>query len=155
MTRRSVGAAILAVGGAVLVVLGFFLPWFEGAAEFVGRDFSGFDLARLVRNFEIVADSSSEEGRLRVTAVVLYMVPALAANGATFAVVPPLRAWAPVALGIGAGYGLFVLVCAGVLTVVSWTELERVMGEWAIGYLMSVFGATLLGVAAIVAWRRA
>ena len=29
---------------------------------------------------------------------------------------------------------LFVLVASGVLAVVSWTELERVMGQWAIGY---------------------
>ena len=44
----------LAVSGAALVVLGFFLPWLDGTAEFAARDFSGFDLARLVRNFELV-----------------------------------------------------------------------------------------------------
>ena len=140
----------LAVSGAALIVWGFFLPWFEGQ-RVAGRDFSGFDLARLVRNFEVVATSSSEEGQLRLTAVVLYLAPALAVNGAVFAVVPPLRAWAAWALGVGAGYVLFVLVASGVLAVVSWTELERVMGQWAIGYFLSIAGVGLLEAAWVTA----
>ena len=71
---------MLALLGAALIVWGFFLPWLDGTAEFAARDFSGFDLARLVRNFEIAASSEREEGGLRLTAVVLYLVPALAVN---------------------------------------------------------------------------
>jgi hypothetical protein len=143
----------LALLSAALVVSGFFLPWLDGTAEFAARDFSGFDLARLVRNFEIAASSEREEGGLRVTAVVLYLVPALAVNGAAFAVIPPLRRWATPALGIAAAYALFVLVATGVLAAVSWTELEGVMGGALVGFYVSLAGAGLLAIGAVIASR--
>ena len=63
-------------------IIGFFLPWLEGTAEFAARDFSGFDLARLIRNFEITAESQSEAGQIRTTALLVYLMPALVVNSA-------------------------------------------------------------------------
>lgn len=118
----------MAVAGATMVVLGFFLPWLDGTAEFAARDFSGFDLARLVRNFEIVASSSTEANRIGLTAVALYAMPALAINGAVLALVPAIRREAAaIALGIGAVYALVILTGVTALSAVPWTDLEGVL----------------------------
>ncbi len=143
---------MLAIAGAALLVVAFFLPWMDGSAEFAARDFSGFDLARLVRNFEIATSEDSD--RLRITAAILYAVPALAVNAAVFAIVPQLRAWATAATVGAAGYALVVLVSIGVLAVVSGTELQRVLGPAMAGWWVSLVGVGMMGVGTMLHIRR-
>lgn len=128
----------------MLVVAGFFLPWIHGSAEFASRDFTGFDLARLVRNFEIVASSSQEAGEFRATAVVIYLVPALAVNGAALAWLAASRRVGAAALLTTAGYTMFLLVGLALLSVASWTELQRVLGGLMAGFAFSLAGSLAL-----------
>lgn len=145
----------LAVAGAVLVVSGFFLPWLNGAAEFAARDFSGFDLARLVRNFEIVASSSPEAGRLGLIAAVLYTVPALAVNGAILSLAPAIhRKAGAIALAVAAVYALVVLTLTAAMTVIPGTDLEGVLGAPMKGFFVSIAGGAALAAAAALTLRR-
>lgn len=145
---------VLAAAGAALVAVGFFLPWVEGAAEFGARDFSGFDLARLVRNFEIVASSSAEAGRDRLTAVVLYAMPALAVNGAVLGFVPAVRREAAaIAMGCAAAYAFAILSVVAALSVMSLAELERVLGSPMIGFFVSLTGAGALAASSALTIR--
>ncbi len=75
------GGPLLAAG---LVLTGFFLPWIHGAGVFSLRSFSGFDLARLVRHYEIAVDSPTFP---RAIALALYFAPACALNAALVSVV--------------------------------------------------------------------
>ena len=127
-----------------MVLAGFFLPWLNGSSQFASREFSGFDLARLVRNFEIVASSSSEAGPLRLTAAALYAVPALAVNGAVLAQVQRLRRAGGVALCVAGSYGLVMLLAVALLSNFTWTQLDRVLGGPMSGYFVSLFGLILL-----------
>lgn len=146
---------VLAAAGAALVAVGFFLPWVEGAAEFGARDFSGFDLARLVRNFEIAASSPSEAGRDRLTALVLYAMPALAINGAALALLPVIRREAAaIALCIAAAYALIILSSVAALSAISRTELEPVLGDPMSGFFVSLAGAAALAVSAVLSFTR-
>jgi hypothetical protein len=138
---------VLAPVGAALVLGGFFLDWFAGSAEFASRDFSGADLARLIRNFEVVASSSVESGQLRISAVVLYLVPALAINGAVLAQFAGARWARAVALCAAAAYGFAVLLAAALLAAVSWTDLQGVLGEPMPGFFVSLLGVALLAAA--------
>ena len=152
----AVAPRALAVAGATLVVLGFFLPWLHGTAEFAARDFSGFDLARLVRNFKIVASSSSEAGQVGLTAVALYTMPALAINGAVLALVPAIRRKAAaIALGVGAVYPLVILTVVAALSATSWTDLEGILGAPMSGFFVSVAGGAALTASAVLTLRRA
>ena len=157
--RADSGAAApraIGVAGAALVVLGFFLPWLHGTAEFAARDFSGFDLARLVRNFEIVASSSSEEGQFGLITVALYAMPALAINGAVLAFVPAIqRRAAAIALGIAAFHALVILTMFAALSAISWTNLQGVLGSPMNGFFVSVAGGATLCVSAALAFHRA
>jgi hypothetical protein len=99
-------ASLLTVAAAALALAGFFLPWMEGAGPFDLRSFSGFDFARLVRNFEITAESTSSTAQVRGTAVALYLVPALAVNAAVLRLVSP---W----LGLDRTLVGRVLLCSG------------------------------------------
>jgi len=141
--------------GAAFVVIGFFLPWLEGTAEFAARDFSGFDFARLIRNFEVTAGSGSESGQIRATALLLYLLPALAINSLAFnlpvrplALSPRVLSVAMVAAG---GYGLVLLSALLFLSVVHVNEFAGVIGAPRYGFLISALGcAVLLGVG--LAW---
>jgi hypothetical protein len=146
-------ARVLASVGAALVLAGFFLDWFSGTAEFAARDFSGADLARLVRNFEIVATSSSEAGQLRATAVVLYLGPALAVNGAALCWLPVARRASGIAALAGGLYAALVLAAAFVLSVAAWTDLEGVLGSTMVGLWVTAIGAGLLGQAGLMMLR--
>lgn len=146
-------ARLLASAGAALVLGGFFLDWFSGSAEFAARDFSGADLARLIRNFEIVASSPTEAGQLRASAVVLYLAPALAVNGATLGWLPVGRRAAAIAALAGAVYAGGVLGVMFVLSVASWTELARVLGGTMPGFWASGVGAALLAQSGAMSWR--
>jgi len=143
------------MAGAALLVAGFFLPWLDGTGEFAARDFSGFDLARLVRNFEIVASSSSEAGQMRATALVLYAAPALAVNAAVIGLMPAERVIRAGAALLAAVYGLGVLVTAAVLASVSWTDLDGVLGAPMPGWFASTAGVVALGASGVLTLREA
>ncbi len=134
-------------------MVGFFLPWVNGSAEFASRDFSGFDLARLMRNFEIVSSSSSEAGRFTLTAVVLYLAPALAVNGALFAWAAEARRLAAVGLVLGGVYAAAVLIGVVGISVVDWTEAERVLGGLMAGFACSALGSVALLTSALLLVR--
>lgn len=139
----------------MLILFGFFLPWVDGTSDFAARDFSGFDLARLVRNFEIVASSPSESGRDRLTAIALYAMPALAVNGAILTLVPVVqRRAAAAALGVAAGYAGAVLTAVAALTAASWTDLYRVLGAPQAGFFVSAAGTVAVAVSAVLTWPR-
>jgi hypothetical protein len=138
--------------GAALIVGGFFAPWASGAAEFASRDFSGFDLARLIRNFEI-ASPDEDSGRLRLAAVVMYLSPALAANAG-------VMAWAPVGRRLAGGAALAAALYAAVVTggivllsAADWTELGRVLGGPLSGFWLTATGVGALAVAAALGLR--
>jgi hypothetical protein len=138
------------------VVAGFFLPWVHGSAEFASRDFTGFDLARLVRNFEIVASSSQEAGGFRLTAIVIYLAPALAVNGAALAWIAASPRISAAALLFAAVYAAVVLFGVAFLSIISWTELQRVLGGLMAGFGCTAAGAmALLGAGLMLAHERA
>jgi hypothetical protein len=145
------GARLAAGVGAAFVVIGFFLPWLEGTAEFAARDFSGFDFARLIRNFEVTAGSGSESGQIRATALMMYLSPALVVNVAILWLLEtpvgiPARALATATVG-AAGYGLSVLGVLWFLSVVHVNDFADVVGAPRYGFLISALGcAVLLGV---------
>ena len=101
-----------------------------------------------MRNFNVVSSTSSEAGGLRATAVALYLVPALAVNGAVLAWAP--SRFSPVATIAGAVYAGFVLGAAFVLSIVSWTELQRVLGAPLSGFWVTLAGVVVLGTAAVL-----
>ena len=145
----------IAIAGAALVVLGFFQPWLHGTAEFAARDFSGFDLARVVRNLEIVASSSSEEDKFGLMAVALYAMPALAINGAVLALVPAIqRRAAAIALGVAAVYSLAILTMFAALSTISWTNLQGALGSPMNGFFVSATGGAMLCVSAALTVHR-
>lgn len=146
-------ARALATGGAGLVVLGFFLPWVDGAAEFASRDFSGQDLARLMRNFEIVASSSSEAGRFTLTALVLYLVPALAVNAAAIAWLTDSRRVAAAAFLTAGAYGAAVLAGVALVSATGDTDAERVLGGLLTGFACTLAGALALALSALLLVR--
>jgi len=121
----------------------------DGTNAFDLRTFSGFDFARLVRNFEITADSDPVAGQLRVTAVAIYLMPALAVNAVFLrqlsAFVRSLEHAAGVALLLAAVYILSMLAALFFLSVAHITEFADVVGapSWGLGLTLS--GALLLG----------
>jgi hypothetical protein len=134
---------------AALVVIGFFLPWMDGANAFDLRTFSGFDFARLVRNFEITAGSVPETGQIRATAVAVYLMPALAINGAFLyqisAFARSLRYAAGVALLLAAIYIVSMLLALLFLSMVHINQFADVVGPPLWGFGLTLWGALLLG----------
>jgi hypothetical protein len=109
-----------------------------------------------VRNFEIAASSPSETGRDRLTAIALYAMPALAVNGALLALMPTIqRRAAAIALATAAVYSLVILTVVAVLSAVSWTDLQGVLGSPMPGFFVSLAGSAMLGVSAALTFRRA
>jgi len=139
---------LLSLLAATIIVVAFFLPWMEGSGRLDARVFSGFDFARLVRNFEITAGSASAEGQIRATAVAIYLVPALAVNGALLHVAAAfsqqLRTMSGLALLSAAAYGLLVLLTLLALSVLPLNEFEDVVGLPAHGLGLTVAGALTL-----------
>lgn len=146
-----IALAALLLGACTSIVLGFFLPWMEGSNELDHRSFSGFDFARLIRNFEITAASESETGRIRAAALILYLMPALAVNAAilaalswTIGVSNRVAGAAVIAAGV---YGQVVLGALLFLSVVQVNDFAGVVGAPRYGFVVSALGcAVLLGV---------
>jgi hypothetical protein len=122
----------------------------DGAQALRFHSFSGFDFARLIRNFEITAESQSEAGQIRATALLIYLMPALVVNSAVLRLlrratgIPPAAvAGASVAAG---GYGLSVLGVLLFLSMVHVNDFADVVGAPRYGFLVSALGcAVLLG----------
>lgn len=139
---------LVSAGAAALVFGGFFLPWMAGAGPFETRAFSGFDFARLVRNFEIIAGSLSSTAPIRGTAIAIYLIPALAMNGAilhlldAFAKLPRrLVGWA---LVLGGAYSLTMLAFLLFLSLAPLTPFEATVGLPRSGFVLSLGGGLLL-----------
>jgi hypothetical protein len=139
---------VVSVLAALLVLGGFFLPWMEGAGPFGERSFSGFDFARLVRNFDLAADTASSTGQVRGTAIALYLIPAAAINGAVLHVIETLSrsrhqaaAWALIAAG---AYTLLLLAVLLVLSSVPFNDFAGAVGRPSWGYVATVAGALAL-----------
>lgn len=144
---------------AALVVIGFFSPWMDGTDAFDLRTFSGFEFARLVRNFEITADSASATGQIRVTALAIYLVPALAINGTLMlqlsAFAGALHRAASVALLLAAIYILSMLSALSVLSVIPSNQFADVVGLPSWGFGLTLSGALLLGWLGRIEMRKA
>jgi len=149
--RPAARAQLLGLAAAALTVAAFFLPWMDGAQPLRFHSFSGFDFARLIRNFEITAESQSEAGQIQATALLVYLMPALVVNSAALRLVRraasiPAAAVAGASVAAG-GYGLVVLSSLAFLSVVHVNDFAMVVGAPRYGFLISTLGcAVLLGV---------
>lgn len=120
----------------------------HGSDVLAYREFSGFDFARLIRNFEITDSSAPSLSPLQVTAIALYLGPGLAVNAAIMhqiartGVVP--RRVASLAMIFGGIYVLAVLALLLVLSLVSLNQFARVVGAPQYGFLLTLCGALLL-----------
>ena len=146
---KTVARQAFIIVAAVVVVFAFFLPWMHGSNEFDSRAFSGFDFARLIRNFEITAGSPSTMGQLRATAIALYLVPALAVNAVVFdAVALVNRGWhraAGLASVLSAGYTFAVLGVLLLLSFLPISGLADVVGWPKYGLALTAGGALVMG----------
>ncbi len=140
---------LASLSAACLVLVGFFTPWMNGSSVFDLRSFSGFDFARLVRNFEITANSAEASGQIRATAVAIYLIPALAINGALLYLLSSFAGWlryaAGVALLLAAGYIVAILFALLFLSVVPVSQFADVVGLPSWGFGLTISGALLLG----------
>jgi hypothetical protein len=140
------------IGAAALVLVAFFLPWMSGEGPFGLRSFTGADFARLIRNFEITVDSTQSGAQVRGAAIAIYLVPALAVNGAAIhtlsaALTLPraLTAWA---LAAGALFPMVILALLTFLSLVPVNDFAGVVGAPAAGYWLTWAGAIVLGLCA-------
>lgn len=151
MIRPATRTQLLGLAAAAVTVAAFFLPWMDGAQPLRFHSFSGFDFARLVRNFEITAESQSEAGQIQATALLIYLMPALVVNSAVLRLIRratgiPSAAVAGASAAAG-GYGLVVLSALAFLSMVHVNDFANVVGAPRYGFLISALGcAVLLGV---------
>ena len=146
--RPAARAQLLGLAAAAVTVAAFFLPWMDGAQPLRFHSFSGFDFARLIRNFEITAESQSEAGQIRATALMMYLSPALVVNVAILWLLEtpvgiPARAVAAATVG-AAAYGLSVLGVLWFLSVVHVNDFAMVVGAPRYGFLISALGCAVL-----------
>jgi hypothetical protein len=148
----------LSVSAALMICWGFFLPWMSGDGPFDLRSFSGFDFARLVRNFEITTDTQSSLAQVRASAVALYLVPALAVNAAAVHAIAPILAlpgrYAGWALTVAAIYAAAMLALVLVFSVVPLNDLAPAIGWPRVGFALSAAGAAMMFVAGRAAFTR-
>lgn len=138
---------ILVLAGAALVVAGFFAPWMNGDGPLSYRAFSGADFAQLIRNFEITSDTTASMAQIRASAVMLYLVPALAANAAALRVLRACgghAAWALWSGRVAASYAIATLVLLLVLSVAPVNEFAPSVGSPSWGFALIVAGALAL-----------
>ena len=138
----------ISIFAAALIVAAFFLPWMNGEGPFQLRAFSGFDFARLIRNFEVAVDTAPAGAQVRGTAVALYLVPAFAVNAAVLHLIAPVVAarerligWA---LLVSGAYALAMLALLLFMSLVPLTAFERTVGPPSSGFALSVVGGLLL-----------
>lgn len=150
---------VVSLAALTLVVGGFFLPWMDGSGPFGLRTFSGFDFARLVRNFEITTDSASGAAQVRVTAVALYLVPAAAVNAAVLHVLSGLAGLRGRIIGwtiaVGGAYVVAILAVVLLLSLVPLNDFKNAVGLPRWGFATSLAGGLLLAWAGRNELRRA
>jgi hypothetical protein len=155
---KTVARQACIIVAAFVVVVAFFLPWMHGSHAFDSRTFSGFDFARLIRNFEITAGSPSTLGQVRVTAIALYLVPALAVNALVFdAVALVNRGWkrpAALALALSAGYTFAVVGVLLLLSLLPISGLADVVGWPMYGMALTAAGTFVIGSIGVLEMRR-
>jgi hypothetical protein len=148
---REVALRAVSAAAAVVICWAFFLPWMHGDGPFALRSFSGFDFARLVRNFAITTDTQSSLAQVRASAIALYLVPALAVNAAAIHVAAPLlalpRRYAGWALLIAATYGGAMLALVLTLSLVPLNDLAGAVGAPRIGFALTATGVVALSIA--------
>jgi hypothetical protein len=142
------GEHVLSFAALALVVGGFFLPWMDGSGPFGLRTFSGFDFARLVRNFEITTDSASGAAQVRGTAIALYLVPAAAVNSAVLHVLSgvaglrgPIVGWT---IAAGGAYVIAILAVVLFLSLAPLNDFENAVGLPRWGFAACLGGGLLL-----------
>jgi len=141
-------APAVALAAAALVLVAFFLPWMAGDGPFSLRTFSGFDFARLVRNFEITADTASSSAQVRGVAVAVYLLPAVAANAAMLRLCAAFRlldrrvaGWALIG---AAAYILAMQALLLFLSLVPVNDFASSVGLPRWGFALSAAGAAAL-----------
>jgi hypothetical protein len=141
----------LSAGAAALICWAFFLPWMNGDGPFDLRSFSGFDFARLVRNFEITTDTQSSLAQVRASAIALYLVPALAVNAAAIHLAAPMLAlparYAGWALMIAAVYAGAMLLLVLTFSLVPLNDLAEALGSPRAGFALTGVGVGALSLA--------
>lgn len=106
--------------------MAFFLPWMDGAGPFDQRGFSGFDFARLIRNFEITTDTTASLAQVRGTALAIYLAPALAVNAAAIAMAAPVAGFSTrFVRWCLSGAAVYVLALHGLIVVMSAVPLNE------------------------------
>jgi hypothetical protein len=130
----------------------------HGSNAFDSRTFSGFDFARLIRNFEITAGSPSTMSQLRASAIALYLVPALAVNVVVFdAAALANRGWnraAGLASALSAGYTFAVLGVLLLLSHLPISGLAEVVAWPEYGLALTAGGALVMGSIGVLDLRR-
>ena len=144
----TIAGRLIAAAAAAAVLLAFFLPWMDGAGPFDQRAFSGFDFARLIRNFEITTDTTSSFAQVRGTAIAIYLAPALAANAAAIAVAAPVAGFSGrFVRWCLSGAALYVLALHGLIFLMSaapMNEFSDAVGLPREGTLLAVGGAATM-----------
>lgn len=139
-------ARSIAVMAAVAALTAFFLPWMNGDGTFALRTFSGFDFARLIRNFEITAASQQDVAQVRGTAVLFYLAPALLVNSASVYALAPLIGASQRLCGVAlAAAGIYALALVALLLVMGALPLSPLAPHVAMpreGMLITVAAAT-------------
>jgi hypothetical protein len=155
---KTVARQACIIVAAFFVVVAFFLPWMHGSNAFDSRTFSGFDFARLIRNFAITAGSPSTVGQVRATAIALYLVPALAVNAVVLDAVGVVnRGWkrpAGLALALSAGYTFAVLGVLLLLSFLPISGLADVVGWPTYGLALTAGGTLVMGSIGVLEMRR-
>ena len=94
---------------------------------------------------------------MRAVALSLYLVPALAINGAVFHLGafgnPALRRWAEGTMIASAIYASVVLGLTLFMSLVSVNDFATVVGAPRLGFVASVVGAAGLSISGVWEWR--
>jgi hypothetical protein len=155
MRNRSTGFHVgAAVCGHLVVAAAFlWLPWATGQGPLSGRGFSGPDLARLVRNLDVLLSPSAGVAA-PLLALLLYLVPAAAAGGALLAATARWSSHPGAALRASTVAALLtaaVSIVTASLLLVGPAAGEALYRAPGVGLYISAAGAVI----AIVAGRRA
>ncbi len=133
-------AALIMIGG-VLVVVGFFLPWFHGDGIFALRTFSGFGLARELRTLTTSIDTV-RGGAL--SPLLFYIAPAGAVGVALYTVLAEASTVSKALSFVAGTYTLALVAVALVLATTTLTDAGRYLGAPSWGLGVTVAGAMLM-----------
>ena len=144
-------ALTLIVGGVGLVLVGFFLPWFQGDGVFALRTFSGFGLARdlhtLTTSMETVTGGS-------LTPLLFYLAPAGAVGVALYTVLAGASAISKLLALLVGVYTLAGVMAALVVAMTAVTDVDRYLGAPSWGLGVTVAGAMLMVAGGVMGGKR-